>query len=331
MKFLCLFALTAAVGISVVALAPAQAQETRIFVDGLGHEVEIPVKPKRIVSLRGEQFTAPLVEMGAPIVASVGDVVEGVNDGRPVIRGAYELFHTTFENSDIAFVGTTHQPDVEAIAALKPDLILVPDFAAENYSRYSVVAPTVVIKIWSNPARERYRRIADATGMLDAFERLANLYDFRLGEARHLIEEEGIDAQDIVVAVAEVNGKRLRVFKHYDAMTAVLSDLGFSRPEVVDGLNGERLDLSPEQLQSIDGDFLVSSYSERRFSGPSELRANWDNLIPGWDAFLHAPRHNQHILIPREIMRALSFRALEEVLAIYMSNIVTRKFVPFED
>jgi len=84
--------------------------------------------------------------------------------------------------------------------------------------------------------------------------------------------------------------------------------------------------LSPEQVQVIDADFLVSSYAENFGLPISELQNNWDNLIPGWNLVLHAPRHNQHIFIAREPMRALSFRSMEEVLTVYVANIVTRKF-----
>lgn len=305
-----------------------QADETRAFVDGLGRDVTIPAAPTRIVSLRGEQFTAPLMELGAPIVGSTADVISGVNNGEPVIRGAYDLFNARFANTGIAFVGTSRQPDVEAIAVLKPDLILVPDFASENVAQLSAIAPTVVINIWSNKARDRYRRIAEAAGLLDEFERLEKIYDFRVGEARNLIATMIGDPSAVSVAIAEVRGKRFRAYKNYGAMSDVLNDLGFGRPALIENISGDRLDLSPEQIEAIDADFLVSSYSDNFNQPPSELRANWDNLIPGWDQVLHAPRNNQHILISREPMRALSFRSMEEILAIYVSNIVTRRFVP---
>ncbi|MCV6574754.1 MAG: ABC transporter substrate-binding protein [Cohaesibacter sp.] len=302
------------------------ADQTRLFVDGQGHEVRIPIKAKRIVSLRGEQFTAPLIELGAPIVGSTGLVQEAIHDGKPFIRGAHDLFHTTFEGSDIAFVGAPKQPDIEAIAALKPDLILVPDFASDSYDQLSAIAPSVVINIWSNSARERYRRIADAVGRLDRFQKLEATFDFRLARAKALTEKLLGDPSKISVAIAEVRGKRFRVYKNYGAMSYILKEMGFSRPDIIENIDGDRLDLSPEQVQAIDADFLVSSYADHFGQPPADLRANWDNLIPGWHLVLHAPRNNQHILIDREPMRALSFRSMEEILAIYLANIVTRDF-----
>ncbi len=315
---------------AVVGLS-ATAQDTRTYVDGAGHSVEIPVQAQRIVALRGEQFVTPLIELGAPIVGATANLIDGVNDGEPVIRGAYDLFHTTFADSGITFVGAHNQPDVETIATLDADLILLPDFNAELYDQLSAVAPTVVINIWSETARDRYRNIADAVGRLDEFEQLQSVYDFRLNEARALTEEMIGDPSNVSVVIAEVTGDRFRVYKNYGAMSSVLNELGFNTPEIIKSIEGDRLDLSPEQVQLIDADFMVSSYAEHFRAPPADIRANWDALIPGWDQVLHAPRNNQHILIAREPMRALSFRSMEEMLAIYMSNIVTRSFVPLAD
>ncbi len=306
------------------------AQDMRPFTDGAGHVVDIPVQAERIVSLRGEQFTAPLVELGANIVGSTGNLIEGVNDGEPVIRGAYDLFHTTFSGNGITHVGTSTQPDFETIAALKPDLILLPDFRAEQYEQLAAIAPTVIINIWSNSARERYRRIADAVGRLDRFEQLQSIYDFRLNEARALVERMIGDPSEVSIAIAEVRGDRFRVYKAYGAMSNILDELGFSKPDIIESIDGERLDLSPEQVQLIDADFIVSSYAEHFRAPPEEIRGYWDAYVPGWDKVLHAPRNNQHIFIAREPMRALSFQSMSEVLSVYVASIVTRDFVPLE-
>ncbi len=303
------------------------AQSTRLFVDDQGHEVEVPAAPQRIVALRGDQFVTPLLELGAPVIGATGYVVEGVNNGSPIIRGAHDLLNATFENTGITFVGVSQQPDLERIASLKPDLILLPDFAADNYRQLSLIAPTVVINIWPTDAASRYRRIADAAGKLPEFKRLKARFTARLNAAKALTIERFGDPASVSVAIAEVNGKRFRVYKNYGAMSYLLDELGFSRPAVIENMKGVRLDLSPELVEKINSDFLVSTYTQNFGQPLNQVTKNWDTLIPGWDLVLHAPRHNQHILLARETMRALSFQSMEEVLAIYVSNIVARKFV----
>lgn len=307
------------------------AQTNRIFVDDLGNSLEIPTRPARIVAIRGEQFTTPLLELGAPVVGSTGVVKAGLNDGQPTIRGAHDLLHATFETTGITFVGHPKQPDLEVIASLTPDLIFLPDFSADLYAQLSEIAPTVVINIWSSTARDRYQRIADAAGRLDAFQRREAVFQFRLEEAKALVQQRFKTPSDITVAIAEVRAKRFRAYKTYGAMSFILNELGFAQPEIISGLSGDRIDLSPELVQKIDADFLISTYAEHYGQPVSTLRDNWDALIPGWDMLLHAPRNNQHILISREPMRALSFQSMEEILAIFVSNIITRQFIPYSE
>lgn len=165
-------------------------------------------------------------------------------------------------------------------------------------------------------------------GRLDRFEKLQAVYDFRLEAARDLVAKMIGDRSRVSVTIGEVRAGRFRVYKTYGAMSDVLDDLGFSKPEIIENIDGERLDLSPEQVRAINADFLVSSYAEQFRAPPEDIHTSWDALVPGWDTVLHAPRHNQHILIVREPMRALSFQSTQEVLAVYVANIVTRNFVP---
>lgn len=329
--------LLAILAASVAAQAQAQAQaqtqtqthETRLFTDDLGNEVEIPVRPQRIVSLRGEQFTAPLIELGAPLVGSSGLTNPDVNRGRPFVRGAYDLFGFDFEGSGVAWVGSPGEPDLEAIAALEPDLIFITDWQADLRDRLDVIAPTVVIGIWSNPMLERYRKIADAAGRLDAFEAGLAAYTFKRDRAREVVADAVGDPGAVSVAIAEVFGEEFYVYRDYAAISQVLRDLGVSMPDAIAGIEGGNAPFSPELLPEIDADFLIGTYTFT-FDGqtPSDRLAAWDALIPGWDRVLHAPRHDQHILLDREPMRALSFRALETTLAILLTHLATRDFVP---
>ncbi|WP_404400403.1 ABC transporter substrate-binding protein [Pelagibacterium halotolerans] len=323
------FLRTAAAALALTALAgAAHAQETRIFVDDAGHEVEIPVAPQRIVSLRGEQFTAPLIELGAPIVGSSGRIDEVVNNGEPYVRGAYDLFDFRFENSDVAWVGSPNDPDLEAIAATEPDLILIPDWQTDLYDQLSVIAPTVVIGIWSNPMLERYRKVADAAGKLDVYEAGLAGYQAKLERAREVVRQTIGDPSEVSIAIAEAWESDLIVYRDYGAMSQALRDLGFSMPDLIAGIEEGNTTVSAELLPEIDADFLIGTYNIGFGQPPSERIAAWENLVPAWDEILHAPRNNQHFYINREPMRALSFRSLETTMEILLTHLATREFVP---
>ncbi|MEO1612172.1 MAG: ABC transporter substrate-binding protein, partial [Pseudomonadota bacterium] len=168
---------------------PATAQETRIFADDLGREVEIPVDPQRVASLYAEQFTTALYELGAPVVGSSGRTADGVNGGAPYIRGALTVFDLTFEDSGIAYLGDWRAPDLEVVAAVQPDLIVISEFTADSLDQLSAIAPTVVVNFRDTPWLERYERLADASGRLPEFERRLGVYQRRLEAGRIVVED----------------------------------------------------------------------------------------------------------------------------------------------
>ncbi|MEM9041636.1 MAG: helix-turn-helix domain-containing protein [Actinomycetota bacterium] len=109
--------------------------ETRVLVDGLGREVEISVPPQRIVALEMAASGDPLLSVGAPVVGlAIRD--GGVNDTRRFYPGA----------EAIPVVGTPFDVNVEAVAALEPDLITVgsnPNMLTD-LALLEEIAPTVV-------------------------------------------------------------------------------------------------------------------------------------------------------------------------------------------
>lgn len=307
---------------------PASAEETRIFLDDAGNSVEIPVAPQRIVSLRGEYITTPLLELGAPVVGSSGRIDSPINNGQPYVRGAYDLFHFRFEDSDIAWVGNPNEPDFEAVAAAAPDLIFIPSWQAELHGQLSAIAPTLVIDVWHDQVLTGYRTIADAAGKLDEFEAGLTGYQATLERAREIISLTLGDPSEVSVALADVRNSGLHVSRSHGSLTQVLGDMGFGMPELIANTVNASTEISPELLHEIDADFLIGTYNLAFDQSPVQCLEAWDALIPGWDEFLHAPRHNQHILLNREPLRALSFRSLETTMEILLSHLATRDFVP---
>lgn len=311
----------------------AVGQEMRDFTDDLGRTVSVPVSPQRIVSVREEQFTAPLWELGANIVGSAGLTDENKNGGKPYPRGAYDLFHLTFENSDLTWIGSPNEPDFEGIAALEPDMIIAPDWQQDLEGKFSAIAPTVFFTPGTGPALERYRRIADIAGKLDVFNTKLEGYQTRLEVYRAVIADMIGDPADVSVVVAQpaVDDGGISVLGNVEALSQVLHDLGFGEPKIVEELGFTNTVISGELLEDIQADFMIGTYNIAWGQSPTAENAAWEQVAPGWSGFLHAPSHNQHFYIDREPMRALSFRSLEETAAIITSNIAARGFVPLPD
>ena len=112
--------LVLAIGIAGALASAAPAQDVRVFTDDTGRDVTIPVKPQRIVALQDLFFTIPLIELGVNPVGSMGRTAD---DGSHFIRSSKTVTGLDFDNSDIVYVGGS-TPDLEAIAALQPDLII---------------------------------------------------------------------------------------------------------------------------------------------------------------------------------------------------------------
>lgn len=306
----------------------AHGQETRLFVDDQGHEVTIPVSPQRIVSLRGEQFTAPLYELGANLVGSSGLVNEAVNGGRPYVRGAYDALDFRFEESGVTWVGSPNDHDYEAISVVEPDLIIIPDFASDDYDRLSLIAPTVVLRVWGQDMLDMYAKVADLADREETFARLSARYAERLDRARQTLAETVGDTSAISVAVASAFEDRISVYRDYGTLGQVLRDLGFSMPAIIAEMEEANANLSLELLPRIDADFMIDTYWTARNQSPTQKLEAWDAALPGWRDILHAGRHNQVFMVNREEMRAVSFQALRSVLDIIVSQIGTRDFVP---
>lgn len=115
----------------------AAAPQTQTFTDDLGRTVTVPLHPQRIVSMHDLDITIPLIELGAPPIASHGRTRP---DGSHYLRASAQLTGVDFDNSDIRFIGTA-DIDLEAVAAAKPDLIITEPSRHVSVEQLEKIAP----------------------------------------------------------------------------------------------------------------------------------------------------------------------------------------------
>lgn len=312
---------------------PAAAQDMRSFTDDGGRAIEVPADPQRIVVIDNQIITAPLYELGRSVIGTVGRIDEGVNGGAPYMRSVSDLLGLQFgDESGITYIGGWRSPDLEVIAALEPDLIITVTYAAEIYDQLAIIAPTAAVE-FEQPMLDIYRKVAEIVGETAQFEDRLRLYEAKITAATALLEDEVGDLAEITIAVAEPTfDEGLWITRDLSSVSQVAADLGLGMPELYTEMEDSWVQLSPERVAEINADFLIGSYSTI-FDGdrPSDKRAAFEALLPGYETFLHAPRHGQHILFDREQIRPVRFDVLETTLAILVSHIGTRRFVPIDE
>lgn len=98
---------------------------TRAFVDVAGRSIEVPDRPQRIVAIHDINGGAQLLSLGAPVVGIA------TRD-----EGPREDVTRYFDLEGIAEVGITYAPNIEAIAALEPDLIVGEGFDGAGMDQF---------------------------------------------------------------------------------------------------------------------------------------------------------------------------------------------------
>ncbi len=308
--------------LALIAVAPALSQETRTFIDDVGRSVVVPLQAQRVISQNDNRLTLPLLELGVPLVGSSGRVDA---DGKPYLRVVPDLLGIDFDSAEFAFIGTYNDLDYEKIAALDPDLIIT--MREDQVEKLSVIAPTLVIDPNTYPVQQGMKRLGDATGRLDNYERLANAYARKLNTVKPLFEPLGEVTVGVTFSFAA--GDTVTVYNDLAALTVALADLGLTPPELASKIDGRSMTISPERWQEIDADFLINFYGTTPQDGPEQIRAGLDSFLPGWCDFLHACRHNQYLFFPYASF-GYSFGALGLNLDLLTTHIAGRAFVPFD-
>ncbi|MBJ3785025.1 ABC transporter substrate-binding protein [Devosia sediminis] len=312
--------LSVAVAAAVLLTAPAFAQETRSFTDDLGRTVDIPVEPLRIVALHDLSITVPMIELGVMPIGSHGRTTA---ENTPFIRSSKVLTGVDFDNSDIQFVGNL-PADVEAVAALEPDLILTTPWQTAPVEQLQAIAPTVVLDDSVRGAFGTFDVLAELTGTEDRLAVLKTRYEGQIAQIKRLI-----DTDSISVSVIQANEGKLYIEHTYGTLGKVLRDAGFTFPALVEEIpESQSAEFSAERLPEFDADFVFATYRTDTLQTPADAVAALEEALPGYCEYLHACRENQLLVIPREEASSASFYALGALTYMIISHISGRDFVP---
>lgn len=239
-------------------------------------ETEIPAQPERVVVLDTGELDSVL-SLG---VTPVGAVTTAVSD---------EFLSYLAEDAEgVEVVGTIAEPNLEAIAALSPDLILSNTVRHEDiYDQLAQIAPTVFGADVGDTWKENFTLAAEALGMED--EAAAALEEYE-ADAAALGEAIGDPAGTTVSAVRFVDGV-IRVYRPQSFIGTVLADIGLDQLELTTGENATFAEVSAEEITQVDADIvLYSSYGPADDSGEAAVLAGplWPRIAAVADGRAYA-------------------------------------------
>jgi iron complex transport system substrate-binding protein len=218
---------------------------TRTITDAKGTRIAVPADPRRVVTLSEPTLDGTIALGLRPVATTSGRGQGGVSS------------YLANQAQGIPTVGVLGQPNIERVAALRPDLILLDGTAVQDTSvidKLRHLAPTVYVSKTGQDWRTAFAATAAALN--------------RAAEGRHVLD--GLDAHIATVreALGANAGARVSVVRWGGiglpsvlmrelAASRVLADLGLARPASQDRDGpGHSVPISLENLRAIDGDWM---------------------------------------------------------------------------
>ncbi|MBU0905550.1 MAG: iron-siderophore ABC transporter substrate-binding protein [Firmicutes bacterium] len=225
-------------------------------------ETTIKGEPKRIVVLTNEGVEA-LLAMG---VTPVG-AVEAYN-GDPWYDHTEEML------KDTKVVGNESEPSLEAIAALKPDLIIGNKMRQEKvYDQLNEIAPTIFAETLRGDWQENFKLYSKAVNKEDVGQEKIDAYMNRVEEMKATL---GDKLQQEVSMVRFMAGD-VRIY-HKDSFSGViLEQLGFARPAEQDLPDFAEKGVTKERIPAMDGDIMFYFTYETGDKEATKLEEEWVN------------------------------------------------------
>lgn len=231
-------------------------------------KTELKAKPKRVVVLDVGELDN-VVSLG---VKPVGYAPTEGDDGIPG--------YLKKEAGDPKDVGTINSLNLEAIANLKPDLILGSELrAAKLYPQLSKIAPTVFSIRPGFTWKENYLlnaaaldRTAKAKEELAAYEKRAKGLGKEIAEAH--------DGKKPTITMLRYMPDRIRLYAKASFIGTILDDAGLPRPKNQQA-NDLAVEVSPEKIDQADADWIFTGvYGDATKTGRSAAEKNplWKKL-----------------------------------------------------
>lgn len=242
--------------------------EMRTLTDSEGNEVELPADPQRIVTLHFAA-TEALVDLG---LVPVGQ--GGYSDGLLPADKAKDI-------ENVPIVNDRDDMELEAIAALEPDLILVPNYVeGEELEQLRAIAPSYVYthggeirSNWNGPVAQ----IADAVNQTDKIDELETALAQRQAEIKDTYSD--VLSKHKFAVINSYNEQEVDLNSDTSMLGKILGPAGVKWSDdenaIVGDEEGGELTVSLERINDAVGEADVLFYGTDLARNPSD---NWAKL-----------------------------------------------------
>lgn len=224
-------------------------------------ETPIEATPKRVVVLTNEAAES-LLSLGVKPVGSTR-----------AFYGDVWYPHMKKEMEGVTDLGTEQQPNIEAIASLKPDLIIGNKLRQEKvYDQLSKIAPTVFSETLRAEWQNNYKLYAEAVNKKAEGEKVLASFDKRVQE----LKDKAGDKLNQKASVVRFMPGKVRIYYNDTFPGVLFKKLGIQRPDVQ---NKEEFmaEVSKERIPEMEGDILFYFTYETGNQEASKLEQEWTN------------------------------------------------------
>ncbi|OAH11525.1 ABC transporter substrate-binding protein [Streptomyces jeddahensis] len=228
-------------------------------------ETEIKSQPKRVVVL-------DVGELDNVVSLGIKPVGLAPTEGSPELPSYLKK-----DAGKPANVGTINNLNLEAIAALKPDLILGSQLrAADKYDELKQIAPTVFSLRPGFTWKENYLlnaaaldKTAEAKSQLAAYDKKVAALSEKLGAEKPTVS-----------MVRYLPGGVIRLYANASFIGTILKDAGIPRPKNQD-IEDLAAEVSAENIDQADADYIFTGvYGDEKATDKAKATGNplWKNL-----------------------------------------------------
>jgi iron complex transport system substrate-binding protein len=226
---------------------------------------DVPVDPQRIVTTTDQNALLPLMELGVVPVASAGLLGD---DGSQTFRRM-----DGYDTSGIEFIGAYGEPNLEAMAAQRPDLIVGYEFD-ESYEEFSQIAPTVLVQIFDRPLTEALLDLATLVGEEEQGQEKLAAHEQRIADLQTALEPVR-DELSVSVVTAGEGGLFYRA-DDGQALGTVMADLDLVRP-------------APQSEPYASGEYSLEQVAEHDADVVVVVDFSGEGTDPGFQTFMASP------------------------------------------